>query len=79
VLKITPIRLLEPIMDQVENATAEFDQIVLTHITDSGMSARILSNAPSLKQKLDKLCAENLNIDTLKRLIGVGFRLLIAA
>jgi hypothetical protein len=76
VLKITPIRLLELIMEHVENANAEFDQIVRTHITDRGMSARILSNAPSLKQKLDKLRAENLNIDTLKTLIGVGFRLL---
>ena len=79
VLKITPIRLLELIMEHVENANAEFDQIVRTHITDRGMSARILSNAPSLKQKLDKLRTENLNIDTLKTLIGVGFRLLTAA
>jgi hypothetical protein len=79
VLQITPMRLLELIMEHAESANEEFDQIIRTHITDSGMSARILSNAPTLKQKLAKLRAENLNAGTLKALIGTGFKLLKGA
>lgn len=76
VLKITAGRLLELIMEHAEGANEEFDQIVRKHITDNAVSARILADAPTLKQKLDKLRAENLNMETLKSLIGAGFTLL---
>jgi hypothetical protein len=79
VLKITAGRLLELIMEHAERANEEFDQIVRTHVTDSAVSERILADAPTLKQKLDKLRAENLNMETLKSLIGAGFTLLTGA
>lgn len=79
VLKITPVRLLELIMDHVDNANEEFAQLVRAHISDSGVSARILAEAPTLAQKLAKLRAENLNMDTLKALIATGFKLLNGA
>lgn len=79
VLKIAPIRLFELIMEHAEHANENFDRIVQENIRDTDVSARILADAPTLRQKLDKLRAENLNLDTLKALIGVGFTLLTGA
>jgi hypothetical protein len=76
VLIITPSRLLELIMEHAERANDEFAKIIRTQITDKKVSARILENAPTLKQKLDNLRSEALNIDTLKSLIGAVFALL---
>lgn len=79
VLKITAGRLLELIMEHADRASEEFDQIIRTHISDGAVSERILADAPTLKHKLDKLRAENLNMETLKSLIGAGFTLLTGA
>ncbi|QSV44751.1 hypothetical protein [Geobacter benzoatilyticus] len=79
VLKISAGRLLELIMEHADRANDEFDRIVRAHIADHEVSERILADAPTLKQKLDKLRAENLNMDTLKALIGAGFGLLTGA
>lgn len=79
VLKITAGRLLELIMEHADRANEEFEQIIRAHVADNAVSERILSDAPTLKQKLDKLRAENLNMGTLKSLIGVGFTLLTGA
>lgn len=79
VLKITAIRLLELILEHANRANEEFDRIVRSHITDIAVSERILADAPTLKQKLDKLRTENLNMETLKLLIGAGFTLLTGA
>ncbi len=76
VLKIAPIRLLELIMEHVERSNDEFDQIIRANITDASVSERILADAPTLKQKFNKLRAESLNMSTLKTLIGVGFALM---
>lgn len=76
VLKIYPVRLLELIMEHVGRANEEFDQIIRANIEDRVVSDRILSDAPTLKQKINKLREENLTMDTLKSLIGAGFSLL---
>ena len=76
VLKITAGRLLELILEHADRANEELDKIIRSHISDDAVSERILANAPTLKQKLDKLRAENLNMETLKSLIGAGFALL---
>lgn len=78
VLKISPSRLLELIMEHAERANDEFAQLIRANITDNAVSDRILIDAPTLKQKFDNLRAEQLNIDTLKLLIGAGFTLLTA-
>ncbi|WP_310446965.1 hypothetical protein [Thiobacillus sp.] len=79
VLKISAGRLLELIMEHANRANDEFAAIIRAHISDSAISDRILTDAPTLKQKLDKLRAENLNMETLKSLIGAGFTLLTGA
>lgn len=79
VLKITAGRLLELIMEHADKANEEFDQMIRAHISDGAVSDRILESAPTLKQKLDKLRAENLKMETLKSLIGAGFTLLTGA
>jgi hypothetical protein len=79
VLTIRAGRLFELIMEHAERANEEFNQIVRAHIADAATSERILADAPTLRQKLDKLRAEQLNIETLKSLIGAAFGLLTAA
>jgi hypothetical protein len=79
VLKITAMRLLELILDHANRANEEFDRIIRRHIADIAISERVLADAPTLKHKLDKLRAENLNMETLKSLIGAGFALLTVA
>jgi hypothetical protein len=76
VLRIHPIRLLELIMEHVEGANEEFGKIIRAHIDDLAVSDRILADAPTLRQKLDKLSAELLTVETLKSLIAAGFALL---
>ncbi len=75
VLRISAARLLELIMEHAERAGSEFDEIIRSQIKDQAASARILAGAPSLKQKLDRLRAENLNLATLKSLITKAFTL----
>ena len=76
VLKISAGRLLELILEHADKANDEFAAIIRKHISDDAVSERILSQAPTLKQKLEKLRAEHLNIETLKALIGAAFGLL---
>lgn len=66
-------------MEHADHANDEFAAIIRAHISDSAISDRILADAPTLKQKLDRLRAENLNMETLKSLIGAGFTLLTGA
>ncbi|HWU35409.1 MAG TPA: hypothetical protein VN023_09260 [Methylovorus sp.] len=75
VLRISPARLLELIVEHAERAGSEFDEIIRSQIKDQAISSRILAGAPSLKQKLDRLRAENLNLATLKSLITKAFTL----
>lgn len=76
VLRISPMRLLELILEHADRGNEEFDVIIQQHIDDQAMAGRILGGAPTLRQKLDRLRAEHLTIGTLKSLIGTAFGLL---
>ncbi len=75
VLKIEPIRLLELIMEHVDKGNKQLEKMIQENIEDQASSARILADAPTLKQKFNKLREEVLTISTLKSLIGIGYDL----
>lgn len=76
VLRISPVRLFEVIMDNVTNAEGEIDQIIRTAVTDNAAAESILEGAEDFSQKLAKLRKALLTPDTLKALIGAGFKLM---
>lgn len=76
VLKISPIRLFELIMDNVDNAKDEFNSIVQEHLADSENLEDLIRNSLSMGQKFGKLRKEALNADTLRALVGAAVGLL---
>lgn len=61
VLRITPIRLFELIVENMENGEEQFNQLVRQHLQDKEASDRVLTGAPTLKQKFSRLRKENMD------------------
>lgn len=78
-LRIQPIRLFELILDNIDNANAEFNTLVQTHINEQDKVNELVNNALTLKQKFGKLRKQALNADTLRALLGGAVGLLGAA
>lgn len=67
---LTPIRLFELIVENMEKPEEQFDALVREHIEDTAASERILEKAPTFKQKLTRLRKEVMNTSTLTALLG---------
>lgn len=76
VLKISPVRLFEVIMDNVVNAEDEIDKIIRAAINNTATAVALLEGAEDLSQKFSKLRKAMLTPDTLRSLIGMGFTLM---
>lgn len=70
VLRISPIRLFELIVENMEKPEEQFDALVREHIEDTAASERILEKAPTFKQKFTRLRKEVMNTSTLTALLG---------
>lgn len=70
VLRITPIRLFELIVENMEKPEERFNALVRQHIDDAAASERILEGAPTLKQKFARLRKETMTTSTLLALVG---------
>jgi len=76
VLKISPIRLFELIMENIENPKNEFNTLVQAHLAESDNLENLIKNSLSMGQKFKKLRKETLNADTLRALVGGAVGLL---
>lgn len=76
VLKISPIRLFELILENVSRAKEEFNTLVQTHLSESENLDELIRNSLTLGQKFTILRKEALNADTLRALIGGAVGLL---
>ena len=76
VLRISPVRLFEVILDNVTNAQNEIDVIIRSSINDNEAAEAILAGGEDMSQKLAKLRKALLTPDTLRSLIGAGFTLM---
>ena len=76
VLRISPVRLFEVIMDNVTNAENEIDTIIRRAIINNDEAAELLEGAEDMSQKIAKLRDALLTPDTLRSLIGFGFSLM---
>jgi hypothetical protein len=72
VLKISPTRLFELIIENVENPEAEFNQIVQKHLSETQGVASLINKSLSLKQKFKKLREQGLDAEVLKALVGAA-------
>jgi len=70
VLRISPVRLFELIVENMEKPEEQFNSLVREHIKDTAASERILDGAPTFKQKLSRLRKEVMNANTLAALLG---------
>lgn len=70
VLRITPIRLFELIVENMERGEDQFNELVRQHIQDQAASERILEGAPTLKQKFARLRKEIMTVSTLISLLS---------
>ena len=76
VLRISPVRLFEVILDNVPNAQNEIDDIIRRAVNDNAAAEEILEGAEDMGQKLTKLRKALLTPDALRSLIGTGFELM---
>ena len=72
VLRISPIRLFELIIENVENPKQEFNQIVQAHMAEANNLADLIDNALTLKQKFRKLREQVFDAAMLKALVGAA-------
>lgn len=72
VLKISPLRLFELIIENVERPDEEFNRIVQAHLEEAENLAEIIDDALTLKQKFRKLRGEVLDAAMLKALVGAA-------
>lgn len=72
VLKISPIRLFELIIENVDHANAEFNRIVQAHLEEAHNVSELIDDALTLKQKFRKLRGEVLDASMLKTLVGAA-------
>ena len=77
VLRITPIRLFELIVENMESAEEQFNELVRQHIQDQAASERILKGAPTLRQKFARLRKEAMTAKTLISLLSAAARVFI--
>lgn len=70
VLRIAPIRLFELIVENMEHAEAQFNELIRQHIDDQDASQRILDGAPTLKQRFSRLRKETMTASTLVSLLS---------
>lgn len=76
VLRISPVRLFEVILDNAHNAQDEIDTIIRRAVNDNAAADEILTGAEDIGQKLANLRKAVLTPDTLRALIGAGFTLM---
>ena len=69
VLRISPIRLFEVIVENLENADVRFNEIIRENLDDNEACNRVLEGAPTLRQKLRRLRRENVNAKGLMPLV----------
>ena len=72
VLRISPIRLFELIIENVDNANQEFNRIVQAHLEEAHNVNELIDDALTLKQKFRKLRSEVLDANMLKTLVGAA-------
>lgn len=72
VLKISPIRLFELIIENVDNANEEFNRIIQAHLEEAHDVNELIDDALTLKQKFRKLRGEVLDASMLKTLVGAA-------
>lgn len=70
VLRISPVRLFELIVENMDKPEDHFNELVRQFINDQATSERILDGAPTLKQKFARLRKETMNASTLVALVG---------
>lgn len=70
VLRIAPVRLLELMVENMEDAETQFNALVRKYIDDEAASERILDGARTLKQKFARLRKEAMTPSTLLSLLG---------
>ena len=59
VLKISPIRLFELIIENVEHPNQEFNRIVQAHLEEAHDVGELIDDALTLKQKLENYAAKS--------------------
>ncbi|MFN3881515.1 MAG: hypothetical protein ACK4L8_08825 [Nitrincola lacisaponensis] len=72
VLKISPIRLFELIIENIDNANDEFNRIVQAHLEEAHNVSELMDDTLTLKQKFRKLRGEVLDVSMLKTLVGAA-------
>lgn len=72
VMKISPMRLFELIIENVDNPDQEFNQIVQAHLEEAHNVVELIDDALTLKQKFRKLRGEVLDANMLKTLVGAA-------
>lgn len=72
VLKISPVRLFELIVENLEHPRERFNEIVQANIGDAEATRILTEEALTLGQKFTRLRREALNADTMKSLVGAA-------
>jgi hypothetical protein len=72
VLKISPLRLFELIIENVENPKDSFNEIVQANFDENNESTELLTGALTLKQKFIELRKQILDPAMLKTLVGAA-------
>lgn len=72
VLRISPVRLFELIIENLEDPQARFNEIVQANIEDVEKAREIAEGALTLGQKFTRLRRETFSADTMRSLIGAA-------
>ena len=72
VLRISPVRLFELIVENLENPRVRFNEIVQANIGDADAARKLTEGALSLGQKFTRLRRETFSADTMRALIGAA-------
>ena len=75
VLKISPIQLFRLLAENLDNPERQFTKLIQDSAIDQKARQKIISKGLSLKQKLDRLREEHLNIENIKSLIIGGIEI----
>jgi hypothetical protein len=70
ILRISPIRLFELIIENVENPEQEFNRIIQDNVEHINNTADLIDDALTLRQKFRKLREQVLDASMLKSLVG---------
>ena len=72
VLKISPFRLFELIIENVDNANEEFNRIIQVHLEEAHDVNELIDDALTLKQKFRKLRGKVRDASMLKTFVGAA-------